>query len=380
MKTDPIYHQVMVSPVIGGAAKLAFEIQDWISQRRPGKAELLLPPGGSAENYAKSQGFLYRPYDHERLLRKGKGASLMSNWEFIRKLRKPSRGIVHVHSPIVWGNLQAFLRVSPLKKILHVHLNYTADQLVWPMQLGADLVLISAKSLLSTVEEAVERAKPKKPPRLRVLQNAVDEKRFFPGDKAVEKAALGIPASTPFIVMIANLAEHKGQRTALKAIASLVKSGKAPKLWIVGEERDGDGSYSASLERMRKELGIEAYAELTGFRNDVPNIMRAADYLLLPSTSEAFSLVIPEAQASNAVVLAAPTADIPEIVKNDITGYLVEHDDHEGYASRLGQLIDNPSLTRQLSENAFRLVHEKHLMSHYTQAVLEEYDALLPPG
>jgi glycosyltransferase involved in cell wall biosynthesis len=95
-------------------------------------------------------------------------------------------------------------------------------------------------------------------PRLGVVVavNAVDLKRFTPGDRPMAKSALGLAADRPFYVMAANLAPHKGQETAIRAIALLKARGHSPLLWLVGEERESGGVYTAHLRELVAQLEV----------------------------------------------------------------------------------------------------------------------------
>ena len=143
-------------------------------------------------------------------------------------------------------------------------------------------------------------------------------------------------------MMVANLAPHKGQETAVRAVSVLKNHGHHVRLWLVGSERNDQHEYLRYLLGLCKKLGIDDRVDIVGFRNDVPKLLGAADFVLLPSTSEGLPLVILEAQACKSIVLAAPTAGIPEVIENGRTGFLIDAKDHEAYAARISQLLLNP--------------------------------------
>ena len=114
------------------------------------------------------------------------------------------------------------------------------------------------------------------------------------------------------------------------------------------------------------------------FRNNVPHLLRTTDLLLLPSTSEGLPLTILEAQASRAVVLAAPTAGIPEVVEHGRTGYLIAAHDAAGYAAQIAELLRRPEFMREIAEAAHRHVCDHHDLRSYGDRVLGEYARLAP--
>lgn len=374
MPTPFRYHQMLVSAQVGGAAKLAMQMQSFVVARRGRVSRMLVPGGGDAERDVRRQQFDYTNYDHDGLVSSSRLTSLRANIGLYRRMRRHQGGILHIHSPFVFGAARPFLHVARLKTVLHIHLDYTEEQLRWPLQIAPSLILLSAKSIRPPVDAALAASGGRS--RMRVLQNAVDGTIFHPGDRTQAKVRYGLDPSAPLIVIIANLAPHKGQETAIRALSAVGEQYPNARLWVVGEDRQKDQQYRGRLEDLVRGLGVQSQVSFLGFRDDIPEILRAADFLLLPSTSETLSLVILEAQASRAVVLAAPTADIPEVVIDGQSGYLVAADDVASYAARLRELIAKPELAAALADNAFQRVHERHQLKHYCQAVLDEYDQL----
>ena len=157
------------------------------------------------------------------------------------------------------------------------------------------------------------------------------------------EAPLDVPANLPLLMVVANLAPHKGQHTALRAVADLKAIGPRVRLMLVGAERSDGKGYETQLRQLAADLSIDDRVDFAGFRNDIPLLLAAADFVLLPSTSEGLPLTILEAQATGAVVLAAPTAGIPEVVEDGRTGFLVAASDAAGYAAQIAELLRRPN-------------------------------------
>jgi glycosyltransferase involved in cell wall biosynthesis len=209
------------------------------------------------------------------------------------------------------------------------------------------------------------------------LVNAVDTDIFTPADKATAKASYGIDPDRPLILLAANLSPHKGQETAIQAVRLLVERGYAPMLWLAGEQRDGGREYLERLCALSADLGLQRHCTFLGFRNDMPLLTRAADYLVLPSTQEGLPLSILEAQASGTVVLAAPTAGIPEVIDDGRTGFLIAATDAHAYATQLAQLIGRPDLRAGVAAEALNQVRAKFTFARYGEQILAQYDRLL---
>jgi glycosyltransferase involved in cell wall biosynthesis len=177
--------------------------------------------------------------------------------------------------------------------------------------------------------------------------------------------------------MLANLAPHKGQETAIRAVALLKRQGVDLTCWLAGVERGGGGAYTERLRALIAETGVADRVRLLGQRGDTPELLRAADFFLLPSTREGLPLSILEAQATRVPVLAAPTAGVPEVVRDGETGFLIAAGDAEGYARRLQALLTSPELARQVAERAFARATREYSWSAFCRRVTVLYAELL---
>jgi glycosyltransferase involved in cell wall biosynthesis len=147
--------------------------------------------------------------------------------------------------------------------------------------------------------------------------------------------------------------------------------------WFAGVERGGTLEYTARLKSLSNELGVEAQVKFLGQRNDIPDLLRAADFFLLPSTAEGLPLSILEAQASKVPVLAAPTAGIPEIITHEKTGFLIAANDAVGYATGVKCLLENPRLYASIADKSYLRVLQENTWTTYVNRVYEIYALLL---
>jgi glycosyltransferase involved in cell wall biosynthesis len=101
----------------------------------------------------------------------------------------------------------------------------------------------------------------------------------------------------------------------------------------------GDGSQRVKLEAQASTLGLTSEnVRFLGVRDDVPDLMEAADALVLPSRWEGLGLVILEAASSLLPVVATAVGGIPEIVKDGRTGFLVASNDPEALARAMARV------------------------------------------
>lgn len=114
----------------------------------------------------------------------------------------------------------------------------------------------------------------------------------------------------------------------------------------------GEGSY---LNEMKSELVHEFNKNkvyFLGYRNDIKDILKASNLFILPTWHETFCMSIAEAISVGLPVLSNNVGGIPEIIENNINGYLFEVGDNFSYNREINELVDNLKLRIKMSENA----------------------------
>lgn len=367
--------QVLVSSELGGAGLVALQMA--ASMQKQGEACIVWVPGeGAAANRAAELGIVHRQYKAEGLTATSRFTALLANWLMTRKLRSAGASLIHVHSPAHYGSMRHALRWSGCKRLVHVHTVEPVDLLRWAFQSPPDAIITCARCLVDPVKQSLPEGY-RESQRVVAVPNPVDVDRFQPGDRWVAKQKVGATPGRPLIVMLANLAQSKGQATTLRTVANLKAWGLDVDCWLVGEERGGATDFTRELEKLVADLQIADRVRFLGFRADVPDLLRAADFLLLPSTLEGMPLAILEAQAAKVLVLAAPAGGIPEVVADGQTGFLINAADAGSYAQRIKQCLGDPGMRDRITNGACEQVRRDHNWGAYFARIKLIYDELL---
>jgi glycosyltransferase involved in cell wall biosynthesis len=134
----------------------------------------------------------------------------------------------------------------------------------------------------------------------------------------------------------------KGADLSIRAVALARAAGVEARLIILGE-----GPERPALEELRRSLGVEKFVTLEGSRpySELPKWFSSVDALIQPSRTAAdgdteggHPAVVLEAQASGLPVIATTHADIPMVVQNGASGFLVPEEDVSGLAAALNSL------------------------------------------
>ena len=269
--------------------------------------------------------------------------------------------------------------LAGLGRVAHVHLDAGPELFRWAFRRPPHLIITCARYMVEQVRRALH-GRFQERQWIESVPNSVDTRRFAPGDKREAKHRIGSPAEAPLALMLANLAPHKGQETAIRAVAILRDAGIPLHCWLAGIERGGATAYSDRLGALIAELGVGDRVRLLGQRDDAELLLRAADFFLLPSTREGLPLSILEAQATEVPVLAAPTAGIPEVVADSETGFLIAADDAPGYARRIKSLLEDPALARRVSAQAHARTIAEFTWEAHSERIIGLYQELLARG
>jgi len=153
------------------------------------------------------------------------------------------------------------------------------------------------------------------PERIRVVKNGVEGARFC-DVAACDLTALELDPEAPTAAVVGLLYAAKGQDLALEC---LTRPGcESLQLLMVGPGE------SSGLKRLAQTLGVSDRVRFLGPRRDVPEILQAVDFLLLPSRWEGMPYIVLEAMASGLPVVSTPVDGARDLVQDERTGFLAE--------------------------------------------------------
>ncbi len=225
-----------------------------------------------------------------------------------------------------------------------------------------DKVLIYGDSMIKFALRAGARKK-----NLKVLPIGLETKMFEKHDAAaVEKVKkeFDIDNETAMILFVGLINPRKGIDTLIRAAKILADRGLKIRVVCAGEEKLKD-----KYEKMAKELGLEGIVVFPGRRKDIPALMDAADFLILPAKGEGLPGVIMEAAAASKPAVASNTPCIPDLVIDAKTGFLCEIGNAAEFANAAEKLIRNKGLRQRFG----RAAHE-HIQSYDWKVMLEQYE------
>lgn len=190
--------------------------------------------------------------------------------------------------------------------------------------------------------------------KIAVICNGVDIERYQqPDDRSRLRRELGLADSNRLIVVVGTLKEQKGHRYLVEAVASLVSRYSDLRILFAG-----DGQLRSELQAQARSLGLDDHIHFLGNRSDVPALLAASDYFVLPSLWEGLPMALIEAMASGLPILATQVSGTKQVMVDGQTGLLIPPGDVEQLRAGIVRLLEEPAQAQRMGLAARRRVEE----------------------
>jgi glycosyltransferase involved in cell wall biosynthesis len=272
-------------------------------------------------------------------------AAVVADW-----MRRNGLSYLHMHFTSTVGLFA--VRLRPLRASATIH---GSDEFIDPR--GFYLVeKIRAFHLLCTISEygrsqLMRFSDQTQWTKFRVARSGVDPTLYAP------RSFRDNPC--PFeILFVGRLVPVKGLFILIAALDRLVREGRQVRLHFAG-----DGPDRAGLARDVADRGLNQHVVFEGWQNPdgVRALYQQADIFVLPSFAEGIPVVLMEAMAMEIPCVTTRITGIPELIRDQVDGFLVTPSSDEELAAAIARLMDDSKLRRELGRSA-------------RQRVLENYD------
>lgn len=169
------------------------------------------------------------------------------------------------------------------------------------------------------------------------------------------------------ILLLANLRFQKDHFLLLKVAERLKISHPDWTFHLVGKDFEDDYSEQIKKGIISKDLQNNVF--IYGSKNDTSSIIKQCDIAILTSQSEGLPVAILEYGLASKPVLTTEVGEIPLIVKNGISGFIVPKYDDEKFYNCLVELIESENLRivfgKSLNEIILKNHSEEAIINHY---------------
>lgn len=323
----------------GGAETTLLRLLAGLRQRR-WEITLTTPGPGPLQRQARAAGIGWAPLPLGGLTR-GAGARALASYPTAYRLAR-SADVVYLNGGVparVLPAIAAARRQDRPRIVLHIH---DMVRRVPPFWRWADLVL--------TASQAVAERMPALRPQV----------VYGPVDPDPPAAIPPWPTGNgPVVGFIGRIEPRKGPLDLVRAAPTIRAHAPGARVVIVGDEPYGLApDYTAQVL-------ASAEVEHHGWSDNAPGLMRHLDVLVLPSYEEPFGTVLAEAMAVGTPVVATRVDGLPEVVRDGVTGRLVDPGDPQ----RLAEAVLDVLARREQMGGAARADAERFHAERYIERV-----------
>jgi glycosyltransferase involved in cell wall biosynthesis len=187
------------------------------------------------------------------------------------------------------------------------------------------------------------------------IYEGLDLQRFAsPPAKEATRESLGIPESKKVVAAITRITAGKGLPEFIRMAAAVSRRYPKVVFLIVGDEGCDGGSLTQELRNLVHSLDLDEQVILTGWRDDIPAVVRCVDvFVHCPTTFiEGLARTCLETMAVGIPAVVSENGGMPDAVINGVTGFVVPPGDIRDMAESVLALLENESRCREFGERA----------------------------
>ncbi len=295
-------------------------------------------------------------------------------------LKRCDPHIIHIHSPIVLGNIAQILAGGLRKPVIatnhYLPINMSRSLAADPF-LGKsfnnitytylvnfcnrfEYVTAPTATALNLLYEHGLRAP------AGVISNGIDLKKFTPGERSEQVLQrLNLPLDRPIVLHVNRLNYEKRVDVLLDAAATLTSNGHIALV--------GTGPAEADLRAQAERLNITDRVSFLGFVRDADllALRRSSELFVIPSEADLQSLATMEAMACGLPVIAANSYALPELAHHGENGYVFQPGNSDEMASYIDKLLGEPTVRKEMGQKSLEIIAH-----HDRTQVLDKWEAL----
>lgn len=158
--------------------------------------------------------------------------------------------------------------------------------------------------------------------------------------------------NSPIILSISNINPVKGIEVLIEAVAELKQTINDFSVLIVGAVLDTQKEYYKSLCAQIEVAGIEKHVSFLGARENIPQIMKAADIFVGSSHAESSPMSVWEAMSMGMAIVCTDVGDVPMHINSGLNGEIIPVGDSLKLSQKIHYLVDNAEVRKNYGFNA----------------------------
>ena len=204
------------------------------------------------------------------------------------------------------------------------------------------------------------------------IYSGIDLKLFRKKNDFSFRDELKIPDDFLLIGSVGRLSVQKDPLTLVNAFELVLKEKPSVKLVFVG-----DGELKHEVQKNIKELGLQRSIYLIGNKMDPWNVYPSLDLFVMSSIYEGLGRSITEALCGEVPVVCTNVEGVPELVQDEITGYLVKPKDYNDLARGILKSINDIEHSKDMAKVGSKFVNENFDVKIMVKKIDDLYCSLI---
>lgn len=144
---------------------------------------------------------------------------------------------------------------------------------------------------------------------------------------------------------VAVLRKKKGHHLLIDAIPKVLKIIPEAVFIFVG-----DGPQRKNIEEKIRQYGFSKNVIMLGHRDDIPEILKSIDVIVIPAQQEALGISFIEATAMEKPVIGSDIDGVREVINDGINGYFVPSNQPDLFAAKILEILNNRNIAHKMGQ------------------------------
>lgn len=211
-----------------------------------------------------------------------------------------------------------------------------------------------------------------------VIPNSIDPSLFENPDASRFRERYNIPENRPVILCVARIQPQKRIDLLIRIFSIVKKTRRDAILVIAGPWDDNE---KIRVDSIIRDLNLKDIVFTGPIPNDkIRDTYDSADVIVLTSEFEPFGYCLLEAMCAKKPVIGFSVGGIPDIIGDEISGYLIPFPNLEKFAERISELIEDKKKGMDMGANGRKIVDEKFALNMNAGRLIEIYEEALQYG
>lgn len=180
---------------------------------------------------------------------------------------------------------------------------------------------------------------------LKIWPRAINKNVFHPGKSLSKEMRHVLDNDRPNILFVSRLVWEKNLKTLIRIYSKAMEADKEYNFIVAG-----DGVAMDDLKIAMPNAKFTGHLD----RNKLAGLYAASDVFVFPSVTETYGNVVAEAMACGIPCVIAHGGGSASLIKNGVTGFLVNPDDASGYIAKIEIILNEPDLKSQFIQSGLR--------------------------